>query len=1091
MPGGNFLFLKASFPQFITQAVKAENYLQTDAEACAIFCRKSLEEMVYWMFDTDRHLDAVYEDEDYNLNNLIHKPGFLRLVGNSLFRDINAIRKTGNLAVHNNNKKQITFKDAYTCLLNLHAFAQWLASKYGDVLYSEPFKLSVDDDEKQPLKALIDVELAPANISKTAEEDIVYQSPSEQLTRQLYIDILLKEAGWNIDSKNTKTEYLLKHSAKGLDRADYVLFGDDGAALAVIEAKKTTVDGRDKGLQQGRRYADALEKEFGKRPVIFSTNGFEHFLWDDTQYPYRQVQGFYAKEDLETLNNRRLIIKPLAEQPVNTEIAGRYYQVNAIQSAKETLEKGNRDVLFIMATGSGKTRTAAAFVEVLTKANWAKRILFLADRNPLVTQAKNNFNDYLPQLTTVNLGKEKNADQVRMVFSTYQTMINCIDRDQKDNRKLYTVGYFDLVIFDEVHRSVYQKYKSIFNYFDAIRLGLTATPKAETHRDTYELFKLETNVPTFSYELSQAVEDKFLTPPLAMKVPLKFPRKGIKYHELSEEDRLKYEETFADRNEEVPDEIDSSALNKWLFNKNTVNQALALLIKHGLHVNNGETIGKTIIFAKNQSHARFIETCFNEMFPSLKGNFLRVITHSSDKPEEAIAAFQNAGKPPHIAVSVDMLDTGIDVPQILNLVFFKEVKSSAKYWQMIGRGTRLSPDIFGLGQDKKHFYIFDYCGNFEFFGDHPKGIEPVLTLSLTQRVFLAKIELAKTLENYVEDDDLSSYRNTILDELHAELLTIEKESFVNRPHAQLLELFGNRAYWNHISKEKRRIIIKDISGLLINDDPDFDARRFDITNYYLILARLNDSKESEKLIINIKGIAQQLLKQTTIPQVAAKKELLKNMLQDIFWLNADVHAIENLRLEIRAIVKFIEKGKRENFYTNFTDELTGEIEIMDIMEPSSVYENYHKRVADFIRKHGNYIVINKIKNNQPISTDELEQVKQLLFTEDPDAANHLNEVLNGQHFMHFIRSIIGLDISVAKTLFADFINKPGITASQMNFINTLINFLNQNGTIDKNMLFERPFTDINSNSVLGLFEEQDAHKIISILDAVNESSNIA
>jgi type I restriction enzyme R subunit len=497
--------------------------------------------------------------------------------------------------------------------------------------------------------------LAEVNITQTAS-GIEYHSPSEKLTRELYIDILLKEAGWIVGNADTKTEYKLKHSVNGSDRADYVLFGNDGKALAVVEAKRTEKDGRDKALGQAKRYADALEQEFGTRPIIFATNGFEHYIWDDLNYPYRPVQGFYSKDDLETLINRRIIEKPLVDQAVDVDIAGRYYQIEAIQRAKETLEKGNRDLLFIMATGSGKTRTAAALVDVLTRANKVKRILFLADRNPLVTQAKGNFNDYLPQLTSVNLGKDKNSDQVRMVFSTYQTMINCIDTEIKEDRRLFTCGYFDLVIFDEVHRSIYQKYKAIFNYFDAIRLGLTATPKAETHKDTYELFHLETGVPTFSYELNKAVDDNFLKPPKTLDIPLKFPREGIKYADLSEEDKLKYEETFADSEENIPDEINSSAVNEWLFNESTVNQMIQLLMDHGQKVNNGDTIGKTIIFAKNQSHARFILECFNKMYPHFRGDFMQIVTHSSDKPEEAIDLFKQSNKLPQIVVSVDMLD---------------------------------------------------------------------------------------------------------------------------------------------------------------------------------------------------------------------------------------------------------------------------------------------------------------------------------------------------------------------------------------------------------------------------------------------------
>lgn len=1089
MQPGNFQFLNDTFSQFYPQAHKAESYLQTDAEVCAIFCRKALEEMVYWMFETDRALETIDESVD-NLNSLIHKPNFKRLIGSNLFTDINAVRRTGNLAVHDKTKK-VSAKDAYTCIINLHAFAQWLASYYSGTIYNEPFSVNkIGIAVNEITASLAEIPVAPQNITQTAS-GLEYHSPSEALTRELYIDILLKEAGWLIGTANTKAEYQLKHSKSGLDKADYVLFGDDGKALAVVEAKKTTADGRDKGLGQAVRYADAIEKEFGKRPIIFASNGFEHFIWDDTHYPYREVQGFYSKEDLETLINRRIIEKPLNEQAVNPEIAGRYYQIEAIQRAKEQLDKGNRDLLFIMATGSGKTRTAAALVEVLTKTNKVKRILFLADRNPLVSQAKNAFNDYLPQLTSVNLTKDKTSDNVRMVFSTYQTMINCIDAEFKDDRRLFTVGYFDLVIFDEVHRSIYQKYKAIFNYFDAIRLGLTATPKAETHKDTYELFKLETGIPTFSYELNKAVADQFLRPPLSMKVPLKFPRQGIKYADLSEEDKLEYEETFASREEEMPEEIDSSALNDWLFNENTVNQVLRLLMDSGLKVNNGDTVGKTIIFAKNQAHARFIDMCFNKLYPQLKSKFLQVITHSSDKPEDAIDLFKVAGKFPQIAVSVDMLDTGIDVPEILNLVFFKSVKSSAKYWQMIGRGTRLCPDVFGIGKHKENFYIFDYCGNLEFFGDNPKGIEPGAVISLTQRVFLLKIQLAVSLEKLAADDDLDAFRQTILDELHQEVTSLDRESFVNRPHLRLIEHFSDRTYWNNLPEDKVRSLEKNILGLLINGDPDFDARRFDIVCYRLMQAYLSEDSSLPKLINIIKSTAAGLLKQTTIPQVAAKRVLLKELINDTYWQNLDINRINTIREEIRALVKFIEKEKQLPVYTNLSDELTGEIEFLDILDNYRAADPYPERVASFVRKHTNYVVINKIKNNQPISTDELDHLKKLLFEEDPDASSHLDEVLNGSDFTVFIRSIIGLEAQAAKALFAEFINRPNITAEQMVFINALIDFLTKNGTINRSMLFERPFTDINQNGVSGVFEDDDARLIIKIIDGFNQQSNIA
>jgi type I restriction enzyme R subunit len=1087
---GNFYFLSDAFAAFYPAARKAETFLQQDEEACAIFCRKALEEMVMWMFDNDRDLETIHPDEQSSLNILMNKPGFIRLVGQSLYTDVNAIRRTGNLAVHADRKRKVTVKDAYTCVLNLHAFAQWLASHYGDTVHRKPFIASKIQESITPeVQVLAALPVAEA-ITETAT-GIEYHSPSEKLTRELYIDILLKEAGWIVGDANTVAEYNLKHSQNGADKADYVLFGADGKALAVVEAKKTTADGKDKGLGQAKRYADALQKEFGKRPIIFVSNGFEHYIWDDTKYPYRQVYGFYSKDDLEKLINRRDIEKPLSTQAVNADIAGRYYQIEAIQRAKEDLDKHKRDLLFIMATGSGKTRTAAALVDVLTKTNKVKRILFLADRTPLVSQAKNNFNDYLPQLTSVNLTKDKTSDQVRMVFSTYQTMINQIDNEFEGDRRLFTAGYFDLVIFDEVHRSIYQKYRAIFNYFDAIRLGLTATPKSETQKDTYELFHCEPGVPTFSYELNRAVADEYLRPPLALKVPLKFPRQGIKYDELSDEDKQRYEDTFAEGSEDMPDEIDSAALNEWLFNQDTVNKVLQLLMDSGQKVNNGDTIGKTIIFAKNQNHAKFIEACFNNIYPMLKGHFLQVVTHSSDKPEHTIDLFKQPEKLPQIVVSVDMLDTGIDVPEILNLVFFKSVKSSAKYWQMVGRGTRLCPDVFGEGKDKQKFYIFDYCGNIEFFGDNPAGIEPSATISLTQRIFLLKIKLAITLETLIEDDELAQYRDGLLNELQTDVLSLNRDSFVNRPHLRLIKQFTDRHNWNNLTDDKVRDLQRQLAPLIMSADTDFDARKFDAVIYRLMDAYLRDHKQLANFISVVKQAATALLKQTSIPQVAARKELLQTLVNDTYWQNLTITGVENLRIELRAIMKFIEKANQAKIYTNFEDELTGEIEEVDIITPFVGLETYNQRVASFIRKHANYIAISKIKNNEPISTAELDQLKELLFTEDPDTAQHLDEVLSGKDLTQFIRSIIGLDAKAAKALFADFINRDVINAEQMNFIYTLINFLTINGTIDKTMLFDRPFTDINQNGVMGIFKDEDAIKIISILDGFNQSSNIA
>nr|CRY95106.1 hypothetical protein [uncultured prokaryote] len=371
---------------------------------------------------------------------------------------------------------------------------------------------------------------------------------------------------------------------------------------------------------------------------------------------------------------------------VDRNIAGRYYQESAIKAVCEAFQRNRRKALLVMATGSGKTRTVIALVDVLLRRGWVKNVLFLADRNSLVTQAKRSFVNLLPSLSVTNLCEEKDNTAARCVFSTYQTMMNCIDTVQDEEGKLFTVGHFDLVICDEAHRSIYNKYRDIFTYFDAPLVGLTATPKDEIDKNTYDIFELQSGVPTYGYDLDQAVKDKFLVDFLSVESKLKFLEEGIAYDDLPQEEREEYEATFADENGELPKRIESSALNAWLFNEDTIRKALHLLMEHGLKIEYGEKLGKTIIFAKNHNHAEKIREVFEKEYPHLPG-YAKVIDNYMTYVQSAIDEFSNPKKLPQIAISVDMLDTGIDVPEVLNLVFFKKVMSKAKFWQMIGRGT--------------------------------------------------------------------------------------------------------------------------------------------------------------------------------------------------------------------------------------------------------------------------------------------------------------------------------------------------------------------------------------------------------------------
>ncbi|HBQ58621.1 MAG TPA: hypothetical protein DD671_03090, partial [Balneolaceae bacterium] len=558
---------------------------------------------------------------------------------------------------------------------------------------------------------------------------------NEAETRELLIDVMLRESGWDPAERNVR-EYEVSGmpNKSGTGYVDYVLWDDNGKPLALVEAKRTTRS-YDEGQHQAKLYADCLEKEFDVRPVIFMSNGYEIWIWDDKQYPQRKVLGFYTKDSLQKLFFQRENKESLKLAEVNKKITGRYYQVAAIRRVGERFQEGHRRALLVMATGTGKTRTAISITDMVLKKKWAKRVLFLADRNALVRQAYKSYAEHLPEVPIVNLVEEKNDDAARVVFSTYPTMLNQIENLEEGKRK-FDPGHFDLVIIDEAHRSVYNKYKAIFKYFDALLLGLTATPKEDVDHDTYNLFNAEQGNPTYAYGLEEAVGDGFLVPPKTISVLGKFLTEGIKYAELSEEEKKQYDDLLADdETGAVPDHIDPGKLNAWLFNEDTVEKVLKQLMEHGIKVEGGDRLGDTIMFAKNHKHAVFIKEVFDKNFPQYAGKFAQVIDNKVEYAQDLVEKFCLPQERPVIAISVDMMDTGIDAPDCVNLVFFKPVRSKAKFNQMIGRGTRLREDLFGPGSDKQHFLIFDYCGNFEFFEQNPEGYETTSSASITAKIF--------------------------------------------------------------------------------------------------------------------------------------------------------------------------------------------------------------------------------------------------------------------------------------------------------------------------------------------------------------------
>ena len=889
---------------------------------------------------------------------------------------------------------------------------------------------------------------------------------------------------------------------KGNGFADYVLWDDNGLPLAVIEAKRTSKSS-EYGKNQARLYADCLEQMKGQRPVIFYTNGYESFLWDDTFYNARKVYGFLSKEELQWRIQQRDSRKDLRNYSVNPLITDRYYQATAWKRVAEyfvktspltnTITGGKRAALLVMATGSGKTRTAASMVEILFEANWVKRVLFLADRNALVRQAKNSFGEHLKNMTSIDLTREKEDDVTRMVFSTYPTMMNRIDSAQNNGKRMYGVGHFDLIIVDEAHRSIYNKYKSIFEYFDAHLIGLTATPKGEIDHNTYNLLACPDGDPTFEYELKVAVKDKYLVPPKKFELTTKFLREGIRYQDLSEDEKKKYEETFLDKETGLfPEEIRNSALSKWLFNRNTVNEVLKGVMENGLKIEGGDKLGRTIIFASNQDHAEFIVKCFNELFPEYSGsNFIDVIHNKISHAQSLIDNFcdQNQECLPQIAVSVDMLDTGIDAPRVLNLVFFKMVRSYSKFWQMIGRGTRLCPGIFGPDEDKKEFYIFDTCQNFEFFEANPQGAEGNLSKPVSQQIFESRLQLSQLLAQTGEEDNLLLACNH-LNILHKQIEYLNRDRFAVQMNLRYVDEFKTRDRWNNISNEDIHIIEEYLSKLPLPDKADETARRFDLMTLKMQIAYLLELASKRGFVNNMTHIATLLSKKYTIPQVIQRKELIETMKEDHFYVGLRQTKLEQVRDEVRDLLKYLDGSDKKIVYSDIKDQ-----EVV-VEEGNVTYgassETYKTRVERFIREHKNHIAISKLNTNEPITKEELAELERLMFEGSQLGSKEDFEKNYGEQALgKFIRSIVGLDVNAAKNAFAGFLSNGQLNADQITFINTIIDYLVVNGTIDKAMLTKAPFNEKHHQGIFGLFHDPaKVTRLVSIIDEVNGNANI-
>ena len=1120
----NFDFLKDEFVDLYELCLEAEKNCYIKPRTSAIYSRLALEFCVALVYKFE-NIQTSYTG--LSLNELINKREFKDLFQNdSQVAGLNLIRKFGNDAAHmlkniitDANKNLSLSKDiALNCLKGIFDFTIWIAYCYGNTLKSDDIKFDekyiinssfkeenindikiTDDDVKNNIEKIEEVPIKKRNTK------INNSNFSEKETRKLFIDFLLMKAGWNVNDRNM-VEYEvegLKSTGSGKGNVDYILWGDSTFPLAIIEAKKTSCNAK-KGEFQALEYAEALEKKFNFFPIRFVTNGFEIFIYENKNSIPRRIYGFYRKEELLKIIARRNKKITSNDISINEKIINRYYQERAVKKAIENYISGNRKSLLVMATGSGKTRVAISVVDCLSKLNMVKRTLFLADRVALVKQALNSFKNSLPDYTFVDLVSEKDRDNAKIVFSTYQTMMTESEKSREDGTNKYGVGAFDLIIVDEAHRSIYQKYGDLFEYFDSLILGLTATPKNEIDRNTFKVFDMNSKEPTDSYDLFEAAKDEFLLLPNIREISLNYPENGIVYSKLSEEEKEKYESLF-DEEDNIPEEISGDSLNSWFFNEGTTSKVLTTLMEEGYKIESGDKLGKTIIFAKNDKHAEHIVETFNKLYKNLDGEFCQKITTKVEKAQTLIERFVNPDSLPQIAVSVDMLDTGIDIPQILNLVFYKKVKSKAKFWQMIGRGTRKCKDIYGVGQDKKDFLILDFCRNFSYFEMKDSFDEDNTKLgkSLSSRIFENKIKMIYKLQNleYQMDEKYKKLWENLVNEVYTLISGLNEENISVRTKISYVKKYKNIDTIKNLEEKDVDEITKNLSSLPF---PIHEKNEIEKKFENLILKtqlKLFDNKKIENEKIEISDIVKGLAKKGNIKEIQKKSEYIMKIIKDENYLkNIDILELKNLEDIIEPLTIFLDNnGKHLNYIVGDFEDTYISTEVKDINVFASAYINSKEKFQKYLDKNKSLLSIKKLRNNIELDEDDLKELKKVLYSNEEVNLEVLKNENNSEiekisslygeneSFGIFIRSLIGLDREAINKEFSEFLNKEKFNSNQIELINLIIENIVKYGAYSKSEI-PKLSNDILGKSIDNIFTDRnDLQKIVDIVNKINSN----
>lgn len=1092
MISSNFTLLQEKTPQLYQIATFAEEYVYSDpqssiAKAC-LFAER-ITTILYKAYRIEVPQASSFAD-------LLQNEKFKKMIPSVILYKLNFIRKIANGIVHGGNAKSA---QALQLLQEIYEVSKWFAvialgvkaQDYPDFIAPKPKKQIINEEKinaaniklQETLDKLEKLKLELAAI-KTAKESnkiaIDELKYSEEQTRKHLIDAMIRAAHWNIstDGRNTdevgqEVEVDNQPTPTGKGRCDYVLWGKDGSPLAVIEAKKTS-ENADKGKKQASLYADALEKQYGKRPIIFYTNGFETKIWDDAnKYPPRTVWGIYSRDSLERLIYQRDKGDIATAQP-DPNITGRDYQIRAIKAVCETFSKKQRKALIVQATGTGKTRVSIALSKLLQDKGWAKRILFLCDRNALVKQASRNFNTLLNSvLSSVLKGcKSQYAD---IVFSTYPTMMNQYAK--------YDVGYFDLIIADESHRSIYNVYADIFKYFDCLQVGLTATPVDFVNRNTFQLFNCEEGKPTFYYSLEEAIEQGYLVDYVAYRYDTQFLRKGIHYNQLNPE-QIKDLEESGDIDKELS--VEARSIDTQVMNRPTTKLIIQNLMENGIKDADGQTIGKTIIFARNHDHAAFILSIIDEMYPQYGGKIAAVIDIYDGRAESLIDDFSDKDSPLKIAVSVDMMDTGIDVPEVVNLVFAKPVKSKVKFWQMIGRGTRLCKDLFGRGKDKLYFKIFDHWQNFAYFeqdDNKKKQIKAPEQKSLMQKIFENRIEICKLAQSQQNLD----IQQQMVDQLSDMINQLPENSISVKEKWKEKRFFAKKENLDFTKADTEVRLKADLAKLMQWIDIQGHAPSFRFDNLVTSIEKSILQKKpcedlQQKMIEKVASLP------TNLHKVAAKQETINKVLSSEFWQNVTFTDLEEIRQDLRDLMYLAEDDGAHTLPPRILniseDESQIKFEQVKKIYPN-VSEAYKRQITDILQ---NIIdtepVIQKIKSGQGLTSKEFDQILSLIMVQNPSLDKQtLKEFFpSTEKLEQILMTISGMDADYIKAKFADFVQKYHLTARQNQFLSMLQNQIIANNGINFARLYQAPFTSLDKNSIDGVFSSVQADELFEILD---------